>query len=458
MSYQGVFTFVVVLITNLPGGASLRAETLAPPEIGTATCPETTSAESQAHEVITLRRALQLALAGNPDLAVFSCEIKAVEGRALQAGLRPNPAVGLEVENFAGGRAHSGFESAETTLGVSQLIALGGKRAKRARVVGLERDIVLWDREAGRLDLITETRQSFVAVLAAQERRALFAELAKLAEEVQRTVKQRVQAGKVSPVEETRIQVPVSRARLDITRADSELAAARQRLAAAWGAERATFERVDANLEEVSPLPPLAEVEAAVTRNPDLARWASEMELRRGNLDLAQTQRIPDVTVNGGVRQFAETDDVALVVGLSVPLPLFNRNQGAVQEAQSRLTAADLEQRATRLKLLSAVNERYQALAAANAEVAVLGEQVLPVAQRTFEATTVGYREGKFGYLEVLDAQRTLFEARGQFLDALARYHTATAELERLIGVGVDELDGVQADQARTSQELRSQQ
>jgi cobalt-zinc-cadmium efflux system outer membrane protein len=150
-----------------------------------------------------------------------------------------------------------------------------------------------------------------------------------------------------------------------------------------------------------------------------------------------QSKRIPDVTVSGGVRYLHETEDHAFVVGFSLPLLLFDRNQGGIREARARLEQAEHERRATEVRVGTSLTEAYQHLVSAANEVKVLQQEVLPATHETFRAIQEGYRQGKFGFLEVLDAQRTLFETRRQFLETLTTYHEAVADIERLIGAGL---------------------
>jgi cobalt-zinc-cadmium efflux system outer membrane protein len=138
--------------------------------------------------------------------------------------------------------------------------------------------------------------------------------------------------------------------------------------------------------------------------------------------------------VSGGVRYYNETDDTGFVVKLSLPLVLFDRNQGGVLEARYRLARAGEERRAAEVRLAQALAEGYQELLTAYRDVTVIQEDVLPAAREAFAVATEGFRQGKFGFLDVLDAQRTLFETRGQYLEALSAYHKAVADAERLIG------------------------
>jgi cobalt-zinc-cadmium efflux system outer membrane protein len=381
-----------------------------------------------------LPQAQALVLLHNPKLATFAWEVRAGEARTLQAGLPPNPEAGIEVENFAGSGELRGFDSAEITIHLSQLIELAGKRRKRTRVAALERDLTAWDYETTRVDVLTQATQAFVAVLSAQENIRLQEELVRLAQQVRTTVGERVKAGKVSPVEETRARVALSTSQIELERAQQALASARKRLVATWGSTVPAFTRAEGNLDTVAALPPAGQLAERLAQNPDLARWATEMAQRQAALELEEARRTPDPTLGGGFRYVRDTDDNAFVMELSVPLPVFDRNQGNRLEARYRLAKAEEEQRAATVQAHAALAEAYAALAAAYAAATALKNDALPGAQGAFEATGEGYRQGKFGFLDVLDAQRTLFEVRGQYIEALAAYHQAVADVERLIG------------------------
>ena len=383
---------------------------------------------------LTLRQALALALMGNPELAAASWGTRAAEARTLQAGLLPNPELEAEVEEFAGQGDLRGVDAAATTLALSQLVELGGKRVRRVRVAELEGELAGWDYEAKRLDVFTETAKTFVQVLAAQQRVALNEELVRLAERGHKTVMQKVQSGKVSAVEGDKARVELATSRIELAQAKRGLAARRKQLAASWGSGAPTFEQVSGQLGAASRIPSAEQLAGCLARNPDVARWATEIKQRQARLALERANRTPDLTLSGGVQYFNETDDGAFVVGVSVPLPLFDRNQGGIREAQAELAKAAEGRRAAEAQLHADLAGAYEALASAHDEATALKSEVLPAAQRAFDAVQEGYRQGKFAYLEVLDAQRTLFEARQKLIEALASYHQAVADVERLIG------------------------
>lgn len=397
----------------------------------------------EATGVITLRQALALALMKNPELAGFSWEARSREAKTLQAGLIPNPSVGVEVENFGGSGPRSGLNATETTIALSQLIELGGKRFKRTRAAALERDLAGWDFEAKRLDVLTEVVKNFADVLGAQQQVVYDAELVSLAEKTHGTVSERVEAGKVSPLELTKAGVSLSNTKIGHERAKSDLAAARKKLAAMWGEASPAFDRAEGDLTLLSPVPSAEDLKKLLSNNPDITRWVKETEQRTAALEVEKAKSIPDLTVSGGVRHFSDTDDNAFVLGLSIPIPLFDRNPGGVLEARYKIAKARQESRAAEAKAGSSLAESYKALAFSYEQSMALRNQVIPGAEHAFEAAGEGYREGKFEFLELLDAQRTLFEAREKYLASLISYHKAKAEVERLIGESIESINKI---------------
>jgi len=194
------------------------------------------------------------------------------------------------------------------------------------------------------------------------------------------------------------------------------------------------FTEAQGDLERFCEIPPFEVLRERMARNPELARWIVEMESHRASLAMEKARRFPDVTLRGGVRHFNPTDDWAFVAGLAIPIPLFDRNQGATLKAKYRLAKAEEQRRALHVRVQTALARAYQRLTVARSEAISLKNDVLPGARSAFEATGEGFRQGKFGYLDVLDAQRTFFEAQARYTDALADLQKAIAEAEGLLG------------------------
>ncbi len=387
---------------------------------------------------VTLREALALALMHSPDLAAFAWETRAREARLLQAGLLPNPVFSVQAEDLgrstdaASGR---GLLQPQATIQLSQLIELGGKRAARQRLAQSHQQLAEWDFEAARLDVLTRVSQAFVGVLANQQTLALAEEAMRLGDEMRQIVATRVEAGVVSPIEQTRAEVALATLRIDVERARRALDAERLRLALLWGGSNAQFAAAVGELTTPAMLPPLSALMERLAANPDLERWVAETSQRQAALALERSRRTPEVTVHAGYRRFTTIDTNALLIGASIPLPFFDRNQGAIREAADRVGKAGEEQRAAEARVRAALGESYRALATAHDEAEAISVQLLPGARATFDAVSEGYRLGRFAYLDVLDAQRTLLTANSQYLRALSDYHHAIVDVERLIGM-----------------------
>jgi len=383
---------------------------------------------------ITLRDALVAALTNSPELAAYSWETRAKEAEALQAGVRPNPELGAEVENFGGGGDFRGFHSAETTLALSQLIELGGKRGKRLKVAEQELGLAAWDYEAARIDVLTETTKAFIDVLADQEQLALTEELVTVAEDVLASVSRRVKAGSTSPIQENRARVELETSRIERIQAQRALTASKKQLAAYWGGTRPEFSEAMGDIENVPAPPPLETLWARIEQNPSLARWTLELDHRRAVLDLENSLRSLDLTVGAGVRYFNQVDNAAFVLELGLPLPVFNRNQGATQAAELRLGRAGEERRATSVRIQTMLAVSHEQLLAAQDEVQALRDRALPEAQTAFESAQVAYLRGSMRFIDVLDVKRLLFGLRSRYFAALVRYHGTVADMERLTG------------------------
>jgi len=390
---------------------------------------------------LTLRGALALTLMNNPELKVFSLEIRAAQARQLQAGLWPNPELEVEVEEVGGTGDRSGFDAAETTIKLSQLIELGEKSQKRKKVASFEKQLAGLDYQNKRLEVFSEAAKAFILVLKAQEKLQLSNELLKLSAESFSVVERKVNAGKDSPLEKTRASVVLANVKIMHREAQRNLEYAGKQLASFWGEDKSLFKQATGNLDSVDQLPTLENLINRLKLTPEYTRWETEIKKSRAILDLEKSKAVGDITIGAGIKRFNETDDNAVVFGVSIPLPLSDRNQGAKQEAVYNLAKSREEQKAAWLKMQNEFNQAYQELANSFNQAASLKGEVLPGAVEMFNAAKTAYHEGKVDYLNVLDAQRTLFEVRNEYIESLAAYHTAKMDIERFIGQGIETIN-----------------
>lgn len=389
---------------------------------------------------LTLHDAVELALQHNPDLAAFDKEKRALGGVMLQAGLLPNPQLQIDEEDI--GTRPNSPGARFTSIRISQLIEVGGKRAARTNAALLGQERAGQDYETRRLDLIAQVANVFTDVLAGQQRLQLADESLALAQTVVDTVAKRVLSGKVPPIEETRAKVAFATTRIEFEQARHNLEAARKQLTLLWGDPVPGFKHVLGDLESFVTIPEFDVLAEYLHSNPTALGSRLNLEQRKALLVLQKAQRIPDITLNAGVRRFSTTEqrhDTTALLGLSVPLPLFNRNQGNLLEAHQRVGKAEDEQMATDLRLRALLVQAYEALIAAHSQISMLRDEILPGAREASVTARRGYELGRFGFLEMLDAQRTLFQNQTLYLQALANYQRLINEIERLIAQPIDE-------------------
>jgi cobalt-zinc-cadmium efflux system outer membrane protein len=376
---------------------------------------------------LTLQAALTLALSSNADLSAARYELSAVEASVAQAGVLPNPSLGIQMQDTR-------RDTRERTVQLSQPFELGGKRAARVQAAERGRDAAGADLSAKQAEVRATVITTFFDVLAAQERMRLAQESAKLAQRATTVAANRVIAGKVSPVEETRARVAETGVRLELLQAKSDLTSARKRLSATWGSLMPRFGQAEGELQTLPALPEPSVLAGRLSSAPAFARARFEVDRRQALERLERSRRIPDVTVSLGVNRNEELGRNQAIVGVSVPLPIFDTNRGNVLEALRRTDKARDELLATETRLGGELAQAFERLSTSRQEADALQNEVLPGAQSAYEAATTGFEFGKFGFLDVLDAQRTLLQAKSQYLRALSEAHRAGAEIDRILG------------------------
>jgi cobalt-zinc-cadmium efflux system outer membrane protein len=388
---------------------------------------------------LTLDRALSLALKQNPALAMAAYDVRVAESLTRQAGRLRNPSVKFKVEEYD--RGGVGFESVETAISIGQRFELGGKRRWRRRSAAEQGERTGWDLERRRLDVIRKTTDRFVAVRAAQQAHALDRSMVTLAEQTARAVSERVDAGKEPPAQAAKAKAELELVRLDARAAANDLVATRLALVAMWGELEPAFTSVVIAEDAVLAEPPaLSDLKTRLSTNPELAWWESEIGLRQAELKEQKAARIPDLQASAGYLQYEEDGTDAFMGTVWIEVPIFDRNSGNIEAARLAVERAEAGRRVARQSLARELVEAHAALGLAMQRVGALANDVLPAMQHAFDAAREGYKQGKFGVLEMLDAQRGLFQVQGALVDAHVKYHMTVTSIERLIGVELEEI------------------
>jgi cobalt-zinc-cadmium efflux system outer membrane protein len=396
------------------------------------------STTSAADNGLTLREAVDAALASNPALRAFAFDLRAQDALVRRAALRPAPEISFDAENVFGTGETESLDAAELTLSLAQVVELGGKRNARIDAALAARSALEVDRAAAQLDVLSEVTRRFILVAARQEQLALARRAVELAERTVAGSRTRVKAARSPHAELDRAHIALDRARLDERRALVQLDAARKRLSATWGEAEPRIAGVPigdvvANLFAM-PIPgEFSQLLRQLDANPDLLRFASEARLRDAEVRLATTLRKPDLVITGGVRRLEEADDTAFVASVSVPLYSRRRAESHIAEAQSRRERVDADLRTARVNAAATLYEIHSELAVAVGEVHTLRSDILPRATEALEETEDAFRRGRFSYLELADAQREYLSLQAALIQSAANAHTLRAEIERLV-------------------------
>lgn len=381
---------------------------------------------------LSLADALRRADAENPSLLVHGYAGRAAGALIDQASVRPNPVIGLELENFAGTGALRGADAVETTVQVSQAFERGGKREKRVTVARRERDVADREFAVRRSGVLAATVAAYVDVLAAQERLALSGRSLVLAQETADAVALRVKSAVGSAAEAARARASLAAARADHARAGSALAQARATLAASWGGGAADVPALTGALPVPAELPAQDALLAKLAAHPRFDLQQAAISSRRASLQLARSQTTQDVTVAGGVRFLREGSDAGFVAGVSVPIPFRGQNQGNIRAARETLAGAEQSVRALDAELRAAFTAAWQDLVTARTVARDLRAEALPATEDALAVVRRAYAQGELPLLDVLEAQRAHAVLRREILDADIAAAAALVRLEAL--------------------------
>lgn len=400
--------------------------------LAAASCASVAQAQTappvEAREVITLNQALTLAGVSSPNVEAAEAGVSAAEQGRNVARLRPNPSVSVEVENVAGTGPYRGIGESETTVGFSLPLELGGKRGARVGVANARIDRARLETAVVSADLRLRVTQLYIVAIAAERRLTVAREQLRIAEEALRVAADRVMVGATSPIDEQRAQVQLVNARTEVERAERNVAVTRSNL------ERLIGQPITGDLDQpwfdrTGTFGPTAAINIEGTLAYAVA--TSDYSIADANVRLAQSQRMPDLTLSAGTRRIESSNSQAMVFGVSVPLPFFNRGTASVAQANAERGQADARRRGVRLdvdtQIADAIADRDNAAAAVRAS-----GPALEAAIESARIARVGYGQGKFDQLILIDAERTLLQTRIAQIDALAAYHDAEARLARL--------------------------
>jgi cobalt-zinc-cadmium efflux system outer membrane protein len=402
------------------------------------------SASAAAADPLTLERAIAAAVRYNPELEMLPLQRRVLDARSERAAQRPPLTLGLDFENALGTAGTRGTRAVEATLALSSVIELGGKRASRVEAARSEIGVFDTERSARQLDVLAEVTRRYIDTATSIERVHLAERATALAEHTLQDAERRVRAAKAPHVEVDRAEIAVARAKLAERKARAEADAARRQLAATWGATDAVLDGtpigdLDARLLDVPAVADFDALAARLDASPDFLRFASEARLRDAELRLAQAQRRPDLQWSAGVRRLQESRDQAFVAGVSVPLGSARRAESGIAEARAQRDLVDAERAAAQVRVRATLYALHASLREAVAEANELRATMLPRIEEALKETQYAFDRGRYGYLELVDAQREYLDVQSALIAASADAHLLQTEIERLTAAALPE-------------------
>jgi cobalt-zinc-cadmium efflux system outer membrane protein len=384
-------------------------------------------AAQSALPTLTLEEAVARSLAASPLLNAKEAAITASGGSVDQAGVRPNPQLEVEVENFTGSGPYSDFGSTETTVTYRQPLERGGKRRARVALAEADRGIARLERVRSAADVAFETQRAWTAVQEAEALVANAQDRLRLAEDMASIVQRRVKAARDPLAAGLKADNQVADARAGLDQARRTLALAREALAAQWGEEAADFTLEGAAFHRMADGPDGGGA-------PDLAVSEARIERAGKSYELEKVRAKSDPTIGVGLRRFEDGGDVAGVLSFSMPLAFFDRNRGSINRAMAEKQEAQWLLEEERRKRAAGLRAARATQAAAEAEASAIHDDMIPRAFEAAKSARDGYDRGAFSYLEVADTQRALVDLRAREIAALKKFHEAQAVIDRLTG------------------------
>lgn len=383
---------------------------------------------SASAEPLGLSDALSRAAMADPARPALASRLAAAEAGVRQAAVRPNPVVGVEVEDLAGTGRYSLMDRAQATLYYQQSQERGGKREARTALARSDIALVRLRDDVRMLDLMHEVEIAWVETIAAEADARLASDRLALAERVRAEVDRRVKVARDPLFAGARAEAQVAEAASALAEAKARAANARRALAAFWGGGEIEIDPTA--LEDLS----AADKVAGPASPSDLALLEAQRSLAAAKVRIEQSKSVQDPTWRAGLRYLNDGGDVAAIVGGSIPLGRYDTNRGAIDQARAAQTAADLDLIGAKATLERKIAAAQAALSQKAGVARRIVDEIIPANARTVDLVRDGFNRGGFSYLDVIEAQKALIDARQRRLAILKSFQLDRAQLDRLTG------------------------
>jgi cobalt-zinc-cadmium efflux system outer membrane protein len=390
-------------------------------------------ATAGASSAIDLATAIRRAIEADPRMPGTQLEVEAARGGVLQAGKRPNPELQVEIEDFFGTGDYRGFDSATLTVSLQQKFERGGKREARLAAAAGKESVAMAEIAVAMREIIAQTKIDYIAVLGAAEKIEVLRRALKRFEDLVPLLKRRVEAGASPQADVGRGDLAAGKVRVLLEKARIELQSAKRQLVSNWQGRLDEAATVAGRLRHNGhPLTPLQVLLSAMEEHPAIRAWTAVYAQREGELRVQRATASPDITLGLGVSRVYESNDTTMRFSGSMPLPIHDRNEGGIIEAERKLEKVEFERQAALRTIRRKLIDAHAELEANCFEAKRLQEGVIPVARRTTDDVQNSFDQGRLGVKDLLDSNRDIYEVEVANVEAELRCHAAAAKVETL--------------------------
>lgn len=368
-------------------------------------------------EALTLDRAIAMTLQKNPDLHQYAFVREQLLGDRYASARDPAYRLGIEIGNLAISGDDAPFERLETTVALSSVIELGGKRAARMDLSNRTLDLATLHNQIKTLDILGEVSIAYIQALATQAAIELTQEALTLRQAILTTVRERAQRGAASDIEVLRADAARTRSRISLNKLQHRLAREQITLARHWGDTQFAYAHLQGDLFDFGPADSFASLSARAKQSPAITALASDARLKDAAIRLAETQNRTDIDWQLGLSRYEDSDDFGLTISLEAPLGTAQRNRGQLQAARASRNALTQQQHANQLALHAQLFAAYSQRAQAIEAVEALRTRVIPSMEHALKLTRTAYEQGRLQYQDWLIAQEELVQVKAQLID-----------------------------------------
>lgn len=390
---------------------------------------------------LNIEDAVMIALKNNPKIREMLLESKAFEQIIYQQALNPNPQFSLEAENIFGSGNSNGFNGSEITATISQNILLAGKLSKLKNVNKLETNIAYLDFEIMRLEILTEVRKAFNDVVKIQSLLVKQGELLLNTNSFVQNVKRRSEEGAVSSIEVLRASLVYNKLELDKISTDQRLRSMIKNLAVLMGIDKIKTNKLITENNVMKTLPKLEKLKELQKLNPRITKFKIIEEQDEAKIEYEKSLVVPDLAVAAGIRRMNGSETNTFLIGLSVPLPVFNNNQGNISIADIRLDQNRIRKHATIKDMETKLTELYNDAVNYKYSLTAYNETLLPQAKEVLESIKQGYNQGRYKILDVINSQNTLIDIEINYIEVQNAYLNTICDIENEIAASIESVN-----------------